>query len=421
MIPFARYGSWRPFRCAKRRVGSLTMRVTFLHPDLGIGGAERLVVDAALAMQKKGHRVTIVTNQFDSSHAFKETKELDVMVIQWFPRLIFGYMWALCAYIRMCLAAVYVALFLESDVVICDQVSAALLVLRLLSQARLLFYCHFPDMLLTKRHSLIKAVYRYFLDSVEEYSTGLADVICVNSFFTAAVVKETFKSLQNRDLSVLYPSLNTEFFDSCKDCDISEIPSSAEHIFTSLNRFEVKKNVRLAIEAFAALRSMVSTQEFSSCHLVVAGGYDRANAENIAHYKELFECVETLGLNHNQVTFLRSPSDEEKVSLLRNSRAVLYTPHNEHFGIVPVEAMYLGTPVIAVNSGGPKESIAHGRTGFLAEQKPEEFAKHMMTLMRNAELRRKFGEMGRKRVQELFAFEAFADRLDRIVRGSGND
>uniref|UniRef100_A0A183GJX2 Glycos_transf_1 domain-containing protein n=1 Tax=Heligmosomoides polygyrus TaxID=6339 RepID=A0A183GJX2_HELPZ len=78
--------------------------------------------------------------------------------------------------------------------------------------------------------------------------------------------------------------------------------------------------------------------------------------------------------------------------LLRNSRAVLYTPHNEHFGIVPVEAMYLGTPVIAVNSGGPKESIAHGRTGFLAEQKPEEFAKHMMTLMRNAELRRKFGE-----------------------------
>lgn len=52
---------------------------------------------------------------------------------------------------------------------------------------------------------------------------------------------------------------------------------------------------------------MVSTQEFSSCHLVVAGGYDRANAENIAHYKELFECVETLGLNHNQVTFLRSP------------------------------------------------------------------------------------------------------------------
>lgn len=33
------------------------MRVTFLHPDLGIGGAERLIVDAALALQRKGHQI----------------------------------------------------------------------------------------------------------------------------------------------------------------------------------------------------------------------------------------------------------------------------------------------------------------------------------------------------------------------------
>ncbi|KIH48215.1 hypothetical protein ANCDUO_21718 [Ancylostoma duodenale] len=53
------------------------MRVTFLHPDLGIGGAERLVVDAAVALQQKGHVVKIVTNQFEPSHAFKETQGLD--------------------------------------------------------------------------------------------------------------------------------------------------------------------------------------------------------------------------------------------------------------------------------------------------------------------------------------------------------
>ncbi|VDM68094.1 unnamed protein product [Strongylus vulgaris] len=52
------------------------MRVTFLHPDLGIGGAERLVVDAAIALQRKGHIVKVVTNHYDSSHAFKETQQL---------------------------------------------------------------------------------------------------------------------------------------------------------------------------------------------------------------------------------------------------------------------------------------------------------------------------------------------------------
>ena len=46
---------------------------------------------------------------------------------------------------------------------------------------------------------------------------------------------------------------------------------------------------------------------------------------------------------------------------------LLYTPENEHFGIVPVEAMYMGCIVFACNSGGPLESVADGETGFLLE------------------------------------------------------
>jgi glycosyltransferase involved in cell wall biosynthesis len=39
---------------------------------------------------------------------------------------------------------------------------------------------------------------------------------------------------------------------------------------------------------------------------------------------------------------------------LQNCVGVLYTPEREHFGIVPIEAMYNEAPVIACNSGGPK-------------------------------------------------------------------
>lgn len=46
-----------------------------IHPDLGIGGAERLVVDAGIAMKRCGHRVQFVTNHFNPNHAFLETKE----------------------------------------------------------------------------------------------------------------------------------------------------------------------------------------------------------------------------------------------------------------------------------------------------------------------------------------------------------
>jgi len=49
--------------------------IVFLHPDLGIGGAERLVVDAAVGLQKRGHRVVIYTSHCDPSHCFDEARD----------------------------------------------------------------------------------------------------------------------------------------------------------------------------------------------------------------------------------------------------------------------------------------------------------------------------------------------------------
>ena len=96
-------------------------------------------------------------------------------------------------------------------------------------------------------------------------------------------------------------------------------------------------------------------------HLVIAGGYDERVNENVEHYKELVSMVKSHNLSRH-VTFLRSFTDEEKTSLLRDV-AVLYTPHNEHFGIVPLECMSAGRPVIAVNSGGPTETVVNDVTG----------------------------------------------------------
>lgn len=48
--------------------------IIFLHPDLGIGGAERLVIDAAVGLQNLGHRVTILTSYCDKGHCFDEAR-----------------------------------------------------------------------------------------------------------------------------------------------------------------------------------------------------------------------------------------------------------------------------------------------------------------------------------------------------------
>lgn len=47
----------------------------FFHPDLGIGGAERLVVDAAVGLQERGHEVVIFTNHCNPEHCFDECRD----------------------------------------------------------------------------------------------------------------------------------------------------------------------------------------------------------------------------------------------------------------------------------------------------------------------------------------------------------
>ena len=54
----------------RRRLG-----IWFIHPDLGIGGAERLVVDAAVGLQQLGHRVAVFTSHCDRSHCFDEARD----------------------------------------------------------------------------------------------------------------------------------------------------------------------------------------------------------------------------------------------------------------------------------------------------------------------------------------------------------
>jgi alpha-1,3/alpha-1,6-mannosyltransferase len=85
------------------------VRIAFLHPDLGLGGAERLVVDAASELVKSGHHVDMYTTYYDPTRCFEETRGsggFSVTVVGgWFPRQILSRMIALCAYIRCILAA----------------------------------------------------------------------------------------------------------------------------------------------------------------------------------------------------------------------------------------------------------------------------------------------------------------------------
>ena len=149
-------------------------------------------------------------------------------------------------------------------------------------------------------------------------------------------------------------------------------------------------------------------------HLVMAGGYDERVVENKEHYTELSDLVAHLDLKE-QVTFLRSISDAQKRTLLKYSTCLIYTPDREHFGIVPIESMYMKCPVIAVSSGGPLETVSHSETGFLCEPNVDMFADAMMKIVKDKDLANKLGQAGHDRVVQLFSFETFTNKLNGII------
>nr|SVE75125.1 EOG090X069M [Daphnia dolichocephala] len=396
------------------------LKVVFLHPDLGIGGAERLVVDAALALQSKGHQVHIVTSYHDPGHCFPETKDGTIPITvsgTWLPRSVFGRFLALCAYLRMLWASLYTVFLsgLQPHVYFCDQVSMCVPVLRLFTSIPVLFYCHFPDLLLASHRTWIQKLYRAPLDWMEEKATGMATTTVVNSHFTAGVFRDTFKSIRRRP-GVLYPSLNFQSFDRESRGDLSSVIGTqkiVDFVYLSINRYERKKNLGLAIKAFGLLKSSLGDAKI---HLIMVGGYDDRLLENVEHYEELQKLTGSLHLG-DSITFLRSPSDESKACLLKNCHTLVYTPDSEHFGIVPLEAMYCQLPVIAVNSGGPLETVEDHQTGYLCHPTVEDFAQKMKYLYENRHLATEMGKRGRQRVIQHFSFSSFTEQLNELVGG----
>lgn len=398
-------------------------KVLFLHPDLGIGGAERLVVDAALALISKGCNVHFVTTHHDVSHCFTETKNgsFPVTVVgDWIPRNIFGRFYALCAYIRMIYAAFYVVFFSQiyPDIIFCDIVSACIPVLKL-SNSHVIYYCHFPDQLLSLPGSALKSLYRAPINWIEEKTTGLADVILVNSHFTCNVFARTFKSIHTTP-DILYPSINTESFDqdiatTYEDVLGKDLPKD-KFTFLSINRYERKKNIILAITALPLLKSKLANDEWDRVHVIIAGGYDSRVSENIEYFEELKQKAVDFNME-DKVSFLKSPSDLYKHFLLKTCNCLLYTPPNEHFGIVPLEAMYSEKPVIALNSGGPMETVINGETGYLCNPSVEDFSSAMAKIIKDSVKTKNMGIAGKKRFKEKFSFDAFRNSLHNVIEG----
>lgn len=201
-------------------------------------------------------------------------------------------------------------------------------------------YCHTPMRYLWQPEidkRLVRFPFgKYFMNYLKKWdlkTNDTVDYFLTNSRYTAARIKKFYK----RDAIVIYPPATIR-----KKREVSK-----RDFFVCLGRLVEYKKYDLAVKAFNQLGKKL---------IVVGQGPQYKNLQVLAK---------------DNIRILGRVSDAEKTKLLAEAKALIFPPE-EDFGIVPLEAMSQGTPVIAYNKGGACESVIDGKTGlFFSSQTPE--------------------------------------------------
>lgn len=153
-------------------------------------------------------------------------------------------------------------------------------------------------------------------------------------------------------------------------------------------------------------------------HLIEAMRYVKSNIQfKIAGTGAELEGLKQIAGEDQRITFLGFVNDRELVNLYADALAVLYIPYDEDYGLITVEAMMSGKPVItATDSGGTNEFVRHGETGFSVPPNPQEIAECIDYLCENRERAKQMGLAAQQQVQGITWENTVARLLDENIQ-----
>lgn len=180
--------------------------------------------------------------------------------------------------------------------------------------------------------------------------------------------------------------------------DRCKLANQDEQIVMHISNFRPVKRVTDVVRAFKKIVDRIPAR------LVMVGdGPERMSAVGVARQLGIFDKLKFVGTH------------EHIESLLPCADLVFQPSEHESFGLVPLEAMACGVPVIGTNSGGIVEVVEHGVTGYLTEVgETDKMAEYALEILSNPERAREMGRRGRERALSRFAQERIVDRYEQL-------
>jgi D-inositol-3-phosphate glycosyltransferase len=185
------------------------------------------------------------------------------------------------------------------------------------------------------------------------------------------------------------------------------LPRNGPRRLVTIGRLVERKGVDTVIEALAAL---------GDTELLIAGGPDLAHLDDDPHLRRLRDVAARHGVT-DRVTFLGQVLREDVPPLLRSADVVVTVPWYEPFGIVPLEAMACGKPVVASAVGGLTDTVAPGVTGELVPpRRPDLLAAELERLLSDELRLLRYGRAAVARARSRYGWSRIALETERVYR-----
>ena len=212
------------------------------------------------------------------------------------------------------------------------------------------------------------------------------DKVLVNSYFSA----ESCQRVYALPSEVCYLGVDTILFHPSTE------KTNQEQYVVGLGSFMSHKNPEFAIRALGLIKQ-------NRPKLLWIG-----NMATDEYWTEMSNLAQSLNV---EIELKKMVSDEELIQLLSNAVCMVYTSKLEPFGFAPLEANACGTPVVAVAEGGVRETVIHGKNGFLTNNKASELAFYVEKLIADKELRQEMSAFALQNVRENWSLQAGSERL----------
>lgn len=185
------------------------------------------------------------------------------------------------------------------------------------------------------------------------------------------------------------------------------------HRILSVGRLVPRKGVDLVIRALPYLREA----GFDDVELlIVGGGGDSGALHADPEVRRLLDLAAELGVS-DQVSLQGQVSRAEMPGIFRSADAVVCAPWYEPFGIVPLEAMACGVPVVAAAVGGLRDTVVDRATGLhVPPRDPEAIASALAMLLEDPALRAELGQAGQQRARTRYSWDRVAAETEKAYQ-----